>query len=90
MPYERIIFGDYTAFSFSIIHNKELGYPKQFSVWLHTGLGFDPWQRQIIFPLATVSRPALRPTQPPVPGGKALPKRDADHSSPSSAEVKNE
>jgi hypothetical protein len=27
---------------------------------------FDPWQRQRIFPLATVSRPALGPTQPPV------------------------
>jgi hypothetical protein len=27
---------------------------------------FDPWQRQRIFPLASVSRPALGPTQPPV------------------------
>jgi hypothetical protein len=27
---------------------------------------FDPWQRQDIFPVASVSRPALGPTQPPV------------------------
>jgi hypothetical protein len=51
-----------------------------------------------IFPLASVSRPALGPTQPPVqwvsggpfPGGKAWPGRDADHSPPCSAEVVNE
>jgi hypothetical protein len=41
----------------------------------------------MIFPLTSVSRPAVRPTQPPVqwvPGsfsrGKARPERDADHS----------
>jgi hypothetical protein len=28
--------------------------------------GFHPWQKQRIFSLASVSRPALRPTQPPV------------------------
>jgi hypothetical protein len=28
--------------------------------------GFDPWHRQETFPLASVSRPALGPTQPPV------------------------
>jgi len=51
-----------------------------------------------MFPLASVSRPALGPTQPPVqwvpgvlsPGVKARPGRDADHSPPSSAEVENE
>jgi hypothetical protein len=50
------------------------------------------------FPLASVSRPALGPTQPPVqsgpgvlsPGVKARPGRDADHSPPSSTEVENE
>jgi hypothetical protein len=39
----------------------------QHSVWLQTGrLGFDPRQRQRIFPLASASRPALGPTQSPV------------------------
>jgi hypothetical protein len=50
--------------------------------------GFDPWRGQRIFPLTSVSRPALRSTQPPVqwipgvlsPGVKARPGRDADHS----------
>jgi hypothetical protein len=50
------------------------------------------------FSLSSVSRPARRPTQPPVqwvpgvlsPGVKARPGRDADHSPPSSAEVVNE
>jgi hypothetical protein len=52
----------------------------------------------MIFPLASVSRPALRPTQPPVqwvpggyfPLGKARLGCDAKHPPPSSAEVKNE
>jgi hypothetical protein len=57
------------------------------------------WSRQgqRIFPLTSVCRPALRPTQPPVqwvPGsfsrGKARPGRDSDHLPPSNAEVKNE
>jgi hypothetical protein len=53
----------------------------------------DSRRGQRIFPLSSVSRPALRPTQPPVlwvPGVKARPGRDADHSPLSSAEVKNE
>jgi hypothetical protein len=61
-------------------------------------IGVDPRQGQRIFPLSSVSRPALGPTQPPVqwvpgvlsPGVKAGPGRDADHSPPSSVEVKNE
>jgi hypothetical protein len=60
------------------------------------GVLFSAGQR--IFPVASVSRPALGPTQPPVqwvpgvlsPGVKARPGRDADHSPPSSAEVENE
>jgi hypothetical protein len=49
------------------------------------------------FPLASVSRQALKPTQCPIqwilgssPGGKTRPERDADHSPSTSAEVKNE
>jgi hypothetical protein len=51
-----------------------------------------------IISVASVSRPILGPTQPPVqwvpgllsPGLKERPKRDAEHSPPSSAEVENE
>jgi hypothetical protein len=68
-------------------------------VCLRTGWpGFDPRQRQRIFLLVSASGPALGPTQPPIqwvpgalsPGGKARPVRDADHSPPSSAEVKKD
>jgi hypothetical protein len=60
--------------------------------------GSIPGRGKGFFSLASVSRPALGPTQPPVqwvpevlsPGGKARPGRDADHSTPSSAEVVNE
>jgi hypothetical protein len=58
---------------------------------------FDPRQRQRIFPLASVSRPALGPTQPPVQWvtwvlspGVTRPGRDADHSPPCSAEIEND
>jgi hypothetical protein len=66
--------------------------------WTTRRSGFDSWRGQRIFPLSSVSRPALGPTQPPVqcvpgvlsPGVKARPGRDADHSPPSSVEVENE
>jgi hypothetical protein len=66
--------------------------------WTTRRSGFDPRRGQRIFPLASVFRPALGPTQPPVqwvpggpfPGAKARPGRDADHSPQSSAEVVNE
>jgi hypothetical protein len=66
--------------------------------WTTGRSGFDSRQGQRIFPLTSVSRPALGSTQPPVkwisgvlsPGVKARPGRDADHSPPSSAEVVNE
>jgi hypothetical protein len=51
-----------------------------------------PGRGERIFPLASVSRPPLGPTQLPVqwvPGVLSL-GRDADHSPPSSAEVENE
>jgi hypothetical protein len=67
---------------------------------LRTGLseqsGFDSRRGLWIFLFATASRPALGPTQPPIqwvsgilsPGVKR-PRRETDHSPPSSAEVKN-
>jgi hypothetical protein len=58
-------------------------------------LGFNSQQGLGIFLLTTASRTALRPTQPPVqwvPGALSLgvkqQGREADHSSPSSAKVK--
>jgi hypothetical protein len=46
---------------------REPGYLCQYSVCLRTGRPeFDPQQRQIIFLLASASRLALGPTQPPV------------------------
>jgi hypothetical protein len=57
--------------------------------------GFESWQRLRIFLFTTASKPALSPSQPPmkwVPGALSLgvkrPGREADLSSPSSAEVK--
>jgi hypothetical protein len=53
--------------------------------------GFDSRQGLRIFLSATASRPALGPIQPPVQWVPAVkrPRREADHSFPSSAEVKN-
>jgi hypothetical protein len=46
------------------------GYLSQYSVWLQVGrpgdLGSIPGRGESIFPLASLSRPALGPTQPPV------------------------
>jgi hypothetical protein len=69
--------------------------------WYSTGLGagwlgFESRQGLGIFLFASASRPALGPTQPPIQwisGALSLvikrPGREADHSPPSSAEVKN-
>jgi hypothetical protein len=64
--------------------------------WTIGVLGFDSRQGIGIFLLTTASRTALGPTQPPiqwVPGSLSLEVkrsgREADHSPPSSAEVKN-
>jgi hypothetical protein len=63
--------------------------------WTIRVLGFDSWRRLGIFLFTTAFRTALRPTQPPmqgVPGALSLgvkrPVGEADHSPPSSAEVK--
>jgi hypothetical protein len=58
--------------------------------------GFEPWQELGIFLFTTASRPALDPTQLPFqwvpgalfPGVVKRPGHEADHSPPSSAEVK--
>jgi hypothetical protein len=64
--------------------------------WTIGILGFDSRRGLRIFLFTTVSRTALGPTQPPiqrVPGTVSLgvkrPGREADHTPPSSAEVKN-
>jgi len=64
------------------------------AVWMI--LGFESQQRPGIFLFTTASRPALGPIQYPVQlelGALSLrvkrPEPEADHSSPSSAEVKN-
>jgi hypothetical protein len=45
----------------------ELGWLCQYSVWLQIGQpGFEPWQGQWIFLLASTSRLALGPTRPPI------------------------
>jgi hypothetical protein len=64
--------------------------------WTIGVLGFDSRRGLGIFLFTTAFRMALVPTQPPiqwVPGALSLevklPGREADHSPPSSAEVKN-
>jgi hypothetical protein len=70
----------------------EPGYLSLYSDGLLAGLpGIDFPQVQEIILCSTAFRPAAGPTQPPikwVPGIKR-PVREADHSPPSSAEVKN-
>jgi hypothetical protein len=64
--------------------------------WRIGFLGFDSRRGLRVFVFTTAFRTALGPTQPPIqwePGspslGVKLPEREADHSPPSSAEVKN-
>jgi hypothetical protein len=63
--------------------------------WTIGVLGFDSWRELGIFPFTTASRTALGPTQPPIKWvlgalslGVKRPGREADHSPPSSAKVK--
>jgi hypothetical protein len=65
------------------------------TVWTIGVLGFDSRRELGIFLFTTVSRTALWPTQPPIQWvsgvvslGVKRPGREADHSPPSSAEVK--
>jgi hypothetical protein len=64
--------------------------------WMTEELGFDFLQGQEVFLFSTASIPALGPTQPPIQWvlravslGVKRPGREANHSLPSSAEVKN-
>jgi hypothetical protein len=76
---------------------KYSGIAQWYSAGLRAGwLGFDSRQGLAIFLFTATSRPVLGPTHPPiqwVPGALSLgvrpPKREVDHSSPSSDEVKN-
>jgi hypothetical protein len=52
------------------------------------GRGSIPGKGEIFFIFSTVARRALGPTQPPIQWVKR-PGREADHSPPSNAEVKN-
>jgi hypothetical protein len=63
--------------------------------WTIGVLGFDSWQGLGIFIFTTTSRMALGPAQPPIQWilgalslGVKWPGHEADHSPPSSAEVK--
>jgi hypothetical protein len=60
------------------------------SVGIATGYGLDGRGLEI-FLFDTMSRPALRPTQPPIQWvlGALSPGREADHSPPYNAKVKN-
>jgi hypothetical protein len=76
---------------------------RQYSVWLRAGrsgdqgsipdpTGAEDFPSSPCVQTGSGAHPASYPmgTGGPYPGGKARPGRDADHSPPSSAEVKNE
>jgi hypothetical protein len=83
----------YFSSSYKILHTKFSGIALGYRL---DNPGFEFRQGLGIFHFITVSRPALEPTQPPihwVSGAVSLrikrPGRKADHSPPSTAEVKN-
>jgi hypothetical protein len=72
----------------------KLGQLSQYSAWLRTGRpGFDPRQEALDFSSSLCIQTSFgaHPASCTMgTGGKMQPGRDADHSPPSSAEVKNE
>jgi hypothetical protein len=100
-PWSKII--SYFLASHIKWKNTNSGKSRDSSVHIAMGYGLDDWSSRVRFPVGlgiflftTASRTALGPTQPPiqwVPGALSLgvkrPGREADHSPPSSAEVKN-
>jgi hypothetical protein len=85
----------FTATLLITSRNSSVGIATRLTGWTIGVLGFDSRRGLGIFLFITASRMALRPTQPPiqwVPGALSLgvkrPGREADHSPPSSAEVK--
>jgi hypothetical protein len=82
-PYDKAGFGAAVCSSVSIVTRLRPG--------LQGGLGFDPCLEQISFPSAKCSDRLLGPTQPHIEWilGIKRPGREADHSTPPIAEVKN-
>jgi hypothetical protein len=92
----------FSLYSYCILINLALRLSRDSSVGIALGYGLNDWGSRVRFPagagiflFTTASRTALGPTQPPiqwVPGALSLgvkrPVREADHSPPSSAEVK--
>jgi hypothetical protein len=93
-PWEIRIFWFSATCIYVLLHYFEYDFDSSVSIvtrlWAGQ-LGFDSWQRQGFFVFTTASRLVLGPIQPPtqwVPGVKWS-GHEADHSPPSSAEVKN-
>jgi hypothetical protein len=95
MIYCNCLISEFSFYHYIIFHGN-----RDSSVGVATRLmakppGFDPWQGKETFLFSLGSRPALKPTEPPIqwvsralsPGTKRQ-GRKADHSAKSSAEVK--
>jgi hypothetical protein len=83
--------------SYKLIHIKNRDSSVSIMAKLRTGLpGFDSRKGQVLFLITIALRLGLRPNQPPiqwVAGALSSevkrPRREADHSPPSSTEIKN-